>query len=377
MSKKIYITGLIIVIVIAIAVTLGVRSKESSVVRIGTLMPLSGPSASLGEWMQKGALSARDEINASGGINGKPLELVIEDDRCDGKVGVSAYKKFYSVDGIHYFAGPLCAAARMPVLKSAENDSALIITTGLAMTHGQNSTARTFNVLPSVSSVTNKVIDYSFVNLKTKKISLLKVNDEVGTETEFAFIENLKDRGITNPHIETFTKGTTDMRAELAKIMNDDSDTVFLAGFQSDNNVFMKQATDLGLKKTILTLSSIQTPVSATNNKGTGLALYYAHPSATESASARAFLAEYQKIDPSASIMSPVYLGSGYDAVMLLAKAIKQCGDDVTCSQAYISKLTDYPGANGSITFGEKGNVNSTEAIEIRVLKDGAFSKVM
>ncbi len=183
-------------------------------------------------------------------------------------------------------------------------------------------------------------------------------------------------RGIVSPHIEIYTKGTKDMRSEITKIMNDPSDTMLIVAFTPEYAVFMKQAQDLGLKKTLIALSPIQAPDVAAANKGTDLKLYYAHPSATESPSAQAFLKAYREKDPSASEMSPVYLGSGYDGVKVLAHAIAECNENISCAQKSISDLSEYPGANGAITFGDKGNINNAGSMEIRVLMDGAFSKV-
>lgn len=374
-SKKPIILS-VLVIVAVITLYFISRPQTESVIRIGALIPLSGPGATLGEWMQKGAFAARDEINATGGINGKLVEIVVEDDKCGGQTGIAAYRKMYDVDEIHYFAGPLCAAARIPVLKASEKDSALIVTTGLAVTYGQNTTAKTFNVLPNVSLIVEKILNYGFDSLGSKKVSLLSLDDEFGQETVIVFTEEMQKHGISNPHIEKFTKGTGDMRSQITKIINDSSDTVLVAGFTPDYAVFMKQAKELGLKKTILALSPIQAPDAANANKGTGLKLYYPHPSLTSSESAQKFLVEYQKKDPTASIMSPVYLGSGYDAVKIIAYAIGKCGDDASCAQKELAGLTNFPGANGNITFGNKGNINSAGSMEIRALENGTFSKV-
>ena len=375
-SKKPVLLIIIGVVVLLIAVYLVFKPADASTVRIGALIPLSGPGATLGEWMQKGVLAARDEINALGGINGKLIEIVIEDDKCGGQTGIAAYRKMYDIDKINYFAGPLCAAARIPVLKASESDTSLIVTTGLAVTYGQETTAKTFNVLPNVSLIVEKIISYGFESLESKNISLLSLDDEFGQETVIVFTEEMKKHGIANPHIEKFTKGTGDMRSQITKIINDPSDTVLVAGFTPDYAVFMKQAKDLGLKKKILALSPIQAPDAANANKGTGLKIYYPHPSLTSSDSAEKFLSEYQKKDPSASIMSPVYLGSGYDAVKIIAYAIEKCGNDTNCAQKELSSLSNFPGANGDITFGSKGNINSSGSMEIRVLENGVFSKV-
>jgi branched-chain amino acid transport system substrate-binding protein len=370
-------TNIIIIILIAsVAVCASFYIKNRDTVRIGVLVPLSGPGATLGQWMQKGVNAAQEEINANGGINGKKLELVIQDDGCVGATAIAAYRNIHDVKSIKYFVGPLCAAARVPVLKSSEADHTLLITTGLAVTYGQDTTAQTFNVLPSVSYITEKILKYAYASLDSKKISLLSLDDEYGKETDTVFVEKMKEQGVTKYNIEKFNKGTSDMRTQIIKLSKDDSDTVLVAGFTADYAVFMKQAAQIGLNKKIIALSPIQAPDAANANKGTGFTIYYPHPSSVDSSSAKEFLAEYKQKDPSVSEMSPVYLGSGYDAVKLLAIAISKCGDDTTCSTKQLASLSDYPGANGSITFGDKGNVNSSESIEIRKLENGMFSRV-
>jgi branched-chain amino acid transport system substrate-binding protein len=376
MNKKVAGFG-VVIIVLVILVSAFLNQKPAEAVHIGVLVPLSGPGATLGEWMKKGALTAQEEINLAGGINGRPVELVIEDDACTGATAINAYRKMSDIQKIHYFVGPLCAAARIPVLKSAEKDSSILITTGLAVTYGQEGIkAMTFNVLPSVNSIAQKIIAYAFEKIDTESMSLLAVDDEMGKETTLAFTSELAKRGINKPHVETFTKGTKDMRTQIVKIMSDPSDTVFVAGFTPDYALFIKQANELGLKKKIVGLSTVQSADIAQANIGTGLKIYYPHPQETDSASAKKFLEAYKKNDPSASTASPVYLGSGYDAVKVLAYAIEKCGDDVVCANRAISGLNKYPGANGDITFGQNGNVNSAESIEIRVLENGVFERV-
>ena len=132
-STKIFI-GLVVLVLIIIGVVATSHSVSPSTetIKIGVLSPLTGPAPILGEWMLEGNRLAAAEINANGDIQGKQIELVIEDDACSGKAGVSAYKKLHA-EGIAYFVGPLCGAARIPILQAAEGDGALLMTTGLAL----------------------------------------------------------------------------------------------------------------------------------------------------------------------------------------------------------------------------------------------------
>lgn len=273
----------IAVALVAVAVVYaGFYGKKEDTVRIGVLAPLSGAGATLGQWMQKGVIAAQNEINANGGIDGKKLEFVIQDDGCVGATAISAYRNMHDVGGVKYFVGPLCAAARVPVLKASEADGSLLITTGLAVTYGQDTTARTFNVLPSVGLITEKILTYAYASLNSKKISVLSVEDEYGKETDIVFAEKMKEMGVVNYNIEKFAKGTNDMRAQITKLSKDDSDTVLVTGFTAEYAVFMKQASQIGLNKKIIALSPIQAPDAANANRGTGLTIYYPHPASVE-----------------------------------------------------------------------------------------------
>lgn len=88
-------------------------TQAAATIRIGAIDPLTGPFAAYGEPVRDGMLLAVDEINAKGGINGRKIELLLEDDGGDPKVSVNAFTKLATVSKVPVIIGPLSSGASM------------------------------------------------------------------------------------------------------------------------------------------------------------------------------------------------------------------------------------------------------------------------
>ncbi len=376
-NKTKVIWGLIIFLLLIIGYKAFLREEKPETVKIGVIAPRTGLAASIGEWMVEGVELALQEINAAGGIHGQSVELVIEDDQCNGKKGVDAYQKLHALSGINYFVGPLCSASRVPTLEAAKNDKTVLITTGLALVTSPVTTAYTFNVLPSAWSVMQKILDFGVTTLAAKKISFLYVDDEYGKENHLATLDflNVPSRQLVT--VEKFTRGTADLRTQILKLKNDNSEVVAVVGYGPDYAVFLKQAKELGLTKPILATSNIQVPEASVASQQTGQTVYYSYPAVSNFQSVITFAEKYRRVKPDAPAILPMYIGSGYDALKILVGVLENCElDDSGCVKVALTQTNNYEGANGLISFDEKGNNSAGSAIEIRTLKNGEFGQV-
>ncbi len=330
----------------------------SGPIKIGVITPLTGPAARLGEWNLEGMNKAKDEINAIGGINSRLIELIVEDGKCTGSVGINAYKKLRDLDKVNYIVGPLCLAVRIPVLQIAGEDKVIIITTGLG--HSSDPTIRpyTFNVLPSVEAVAKRILEFAVKDLDYKKISILYSKDEYGVENEISIRKWAKELSLELVTVENHSRGAADLRTQILKFKNDDSEAVLATTYPADYAVFLKQARELGLNKQILAGSVLQAPDVAKIQAETGQKIYYSYPvTKTETPS--------------------IYVGSGYDSLKLLANALESCGvADVRCVEKVLASTRDYQGANGPITFDIRGNNAAANSIEIKILDKGKFQRL-
>lgn len=361
------------IVVLAILAVLFVRTWGDTTEKIGVLAPLSGPAAALGEWSRQGIVMAQNEINEKGGINGKKIELIIEDDVCDGKKSVDAFKKLHELQNIKFIIGPLCGAARIPVLSAANGSDVVMMTTGLAFAHQPVFNVPTFNVLPTVESVSDAIIEYGFNKLGYMKYSHLYSEDEYGKSNDAEVQSKISELGGTLISSESEARGSTDLRTQILKLKNNKSEAIIASTYGPDYAVLLKQARDLGMNKPILAISSIQTPEPAAADKATGQKVYYSYPASSDYPSVLAFAEKFRAANPKAPAFLPMYIGAGYDSFTLLAAALNSCNDGkVACVSKYLHDVK-YNGANGPVSFNEIGNNSNSSSIEIRVLEDGIF----
>jgi len=362
MNKKVNII-ILLVIVAAGLIWFGLnqsnQNKETEgPLKIGVIAPLTGPAARLGEWNLEGINKAKEEINTEGGINGRLIELIIEDGKCTGSVGINSYKKLRDLDRVNYIIGPLCLAVRIPVLKIAGEDKVVIITTGLGHSSDPSIRPYTFNALPSVEAVAKRIIEFAVKDLGYKKISLLYSQDEYGVENEISIKKLAKEFGLEIVTVEKHARGAADLRTQILKFKNDGSEAILATTYPADYVVFLKQSLELGLNKQILAGSVLQAPDVSKMQAETGQKIYYSYP-ITKSET------------PS------IYVGSGYDSLELLVNALKSCkAEDVRCVEKVLASTDNYQGVNGPITFDIRGNNAAANSIEIKVLDKGKFQRL-
>jgi len=109
-SKKITIISTVILAIALIAVFsfsqagtgfFSLQPEKEETIKIGAILPLSGKYGYIGGYMAEGLEMAKDEINSSGSVNGRKLEIVYEDSLADTKTGISAYQKLARIDGVN------------------------------------------------------------------------------------------------------------------------------------------------------------------------------------------------------------------------------------------------------------------------------------
>ena len=163
-SRIVFFAALVILLaLIIVLLSLGNTRETSNPNRIGVIVPLSGGAANLGEWALRGATIAKNEINEGGGIKGKPLEIIVEDDQCDGKLALTAFEKLTSTNDISVIVGPLCNAAALPVATPAKAKSVPIIAIGVTTESVRNSGEFTFTMLPPIESQTQKLAQFIII----------------------------------------------------------------------------------------------------------------------------------------------------------------------------------------------------------------------
>jgi branched-chain amino acid transport system substrate-binding protein len=217
--------------------------------KIGSLQPLSGAAAAGGKTALVGVQMAVDRINASGGINGRPVELIVADDESKPDVGRRKTEKLVVEDNVDVhlggFLSNICLAC-MPVFEEAKivNMISVCLDTTLTTTKCNRYSFRPYDYAPAQAVAFAPYL----VNKMGKKWHLAYADYSWGQSTRDAYADEIKKAGGTIVGTTGIPLGTADMTPFLSKITGD-FDGFFGIFFGKDGVTVGNQAYDLGLTK--------------------------------------------------------------------------------------------------------------------------------
>ncbi|HJZ29839.1 MAG TPA: ABC transporter substrate-binding protein [Hyphomicrobiaceae bacterium] len=217
--------------------------------KIGTLQPLSGTAAAGGKTALVGVQMAVDRINASGGINGRPVELIVADDESKPDVGRRKTEKLVEEDNVDVhlggFLSNICLAC-MPVFEEAKivNMISVCLDTTLTTTKCNRYSFRPYDYAPAQAVAFAPYL----VNKMGKRWHLGYADYSWGQSTRDAYADEIKKAGGTIVGTTGIPLGTADMTPFLSKITGD-FDGFFGIFFGKDGVTVGNQAYDLGLTK--------------------------------------------------------------------------------------------------------------------------------
>ncbi len=368
---------LLVVVVIIVIFVMGWKNNTSETpLKIGALYTLTGPLAAYGEFQKQSAELAVKNINDAGGINGQPVELLIEDTASDAKKGLDAYQAL-KTRGVKFFVveySPVAAAVR-PV---AITDGNFIISSG--------ATTPAFidnNTLSCRTTMTAKDIGpalaQQLINSNIKTTALLMPNNEFGKGISDEFTKVYVALGGTVTASEPFDAATSDFRTNITKLKTVMSTTGALITVNAANTAqtMLQQISNLGWNKPIYSdYNTIQNPVLQDKKLANGIVFvdwnYQSEPSNSDTPSVKAYKQAYlEQFGTHPSLPTAAY----YDGVKLALDAIKVVGESPQEVGNYISNLTDYPLITGKAKSFDT-DCQAQREYQIRKVENGLFVSI-
>ena len=312
---------------VSVVVACGEDAGEGAPYRIGVMESLTGTGETYGTVAYRAKIMAMDEINAAGGIDGRRLELVVEDSKCSAQDAISAYNKLTDVDGVKIILGTSCSGAMLGVAPLAEADG-VVLFSGLA-SNPDIGDAGDYIFRTQISDIE--------VGIRTGNVlwadgirTLVTITE--GTDyaegvrrTSVAQFEQNGGRVIAE---ERFASDTTDFRSQLTKLFNGSPDALHVAP-QSEftAGTIVKQARELGYQGPIYgeTITVGRTALDIADDAATGLKAITATAD-PDNAKAQEVLASFRERYDYLTL--PWHLGSAYDTVYIAAECLKQTNDD-------------------------------------------------
>ena len=197
-------------------------------VKIGVNQPLTGAVAASGNYILQGAKIAADEINAKGGINGKTIELVVEDNKSNPTESANVTEKLIVRDKVPVLMGAWGSTftlAAMP--KLMEYKVPMVVETSSSVKITKSGNPYVFRLAPTSEIEANEFAPY-IKQLNIKKADLLVVNNDWGRGAAAEFRRVLEANGVTVGKELIMDAAAQDMTSQLSDIRSDDADTLFV-----------------------------------------------------------------------------------------------------------------------------------------------------
>lgn len=359
-----------------LALTLASCSKaESNSVKIGGIFPLSGQVAVYGVECKNGVDLAIEEINAAGGINGKPVVLVSEDDEGNPDKTVNAFKKLSTKDGVKVVIGSLTSGCTQAITTLSQASKVVQIApaaTAPVITDAGDFIFRACFIDPFQGTVGGK---FAAETLGKKRAAILY---DIGNDYSVGLADNFKiaftKAGGSIVSEESYATNDKDFNAQLTKIKNANPDVVYLPDYYGTVALIAKQLRAQGINVPMVGADGWD---GLTSNAGDEvLGGYYSNHYAVDSTEpavkkfVESFRAKYNK-DPNS------FAALGYDCVYLIRDAIVAAGaeDSIAVRDALAKTDGDY--VTGHLTFDEKHNpIKSAVMLELVKADDGTLKTV-
>jgi len=378
----------IVVIVALVLCCVSSASFAGEPIKVGAFFALSGPAANIGTPTKLVAQMAVDKINKEGGINGRPIELVIGDTESDPAKAAVIAKKFIFNDKVAAIIGPTTTAEGMSVKKIVEEAGVptFMAVGGDPVIMGGNFGAYTyvFKSPQRSSTAVRKLYGY----LKTKgltKIALFTASDSFGKDG-LGWLERLAPEfGITLAAKESFGPADTDMTAQLTKIRNAAPQAIVSWTIGPVGSIVAKNKAQLGITTPLFQCHGLPDPkyieLAGKASEGdrmpatklmVGDALPGSDPQKKVITDFIALYRDVYKYDKE----FPINTHSGYawDAISIVANAMKKAGTDPKALRAAIEQTTGYVGISGvyNLTAEDHNGLDVDSMVMVQV-KDGKF----
>ncbi len=336
-------------------------------IQLGMIGHFSGEYASYGVPMLQAAELAIKKINDDGGINGRPLQLVTEDDVSNATTAATAMNKLIHIDNLNYILSAESSGVASVVAPLAENNGRLLMIT-LGSSPGLTDVGKyIFRTVPSDAYQAvemNNLIDNT---IKSKKVAGLYLNDAYGRG-----IQKIIDQDSNVPHVdnEFFNENDTDVRTQLTKIKASGADTLVVVA-HSEYPYILKQIKELQVPVTIITSETFKDEkmLSDSGAAAEGIYVSFMPPQVDYAGFSQAFQATYAEA-PSA------YSMYAYDGVVALAKALGEAKDAANVEQVRNALLgIRLNGASGQVGFSSDGD-RAGSIYTAYLVKNGHFQEV-
>ncbi|HHT05224.1 MAG TPA: ABC transporter substrate-binding protein [Hydrogenispora sp.] len=372
MKKKMIALGALVVVLVVVILLVTGRGG-SDTLKIGTIMSTSGPVSHFGSQCRDAMLMAVDEFNARGGVLGKQVELIVEDDEKNPEKTMNALVKLVTKDKVKAVLGALTSDCTLAITQEAQRRGVLLFTPTSTNDMVTDAGDLIFRSCFKDSFQGQVMAQFAVENLKATKAAVLyDMNNDYSTGLTKSFEETFAALGGTVVASESYAGGDKDFNAQITKIKAAAPDVLFLPDYYNTVSLIINQVRNQGLDAVLLGPDGWDELVGQAGEEAVGGYFCNHYSPDAEDDDVQEFVRKYRErygITPNA------LAALGYDAAYILLEAIERAGtDDPQALKAALME-TNKKYVTGHITFDENHNpVKSTTILKVIQGADGKLA---
>ena len=371
-------TAMLVIFVMTSVMIIGfalIGCETKNEIKVAVAGPFTGPIAAFGEMIKRGAQLKAKEINAAGGVNGKTLTLVFEDDTGKDKEAslvaerIASNRQILAVVG-HFNSS--CSLAGKPIYQRAGIVELSPGSTNVRVAAGSDWTFRNIYRDDFQAAFAAKYIKNVLGDIQ--KVAIFFDNDDYGRGLKESFAAAAIELGLEIVGMEAYDRDNTDFKAQLTSIKAKQPDLIFLSGLYSQAGLIVSQAREGGSTAQLFGADGVDSPdflaIAGDAAEGTYVTTPFVFRSDDPKAQKMAVAFEEMH-----GVAPDTWAALTYDAVGMIVEAIETSGENRKAIRDHLASIDSpekgYDGITGLTYFDENGDCS--KPAYVKIVKDGQF----
>ena len=328
----------------------GVVFAQDNPVKFGVSLPMTGDFAEYGEFILNGVKLAIEQANTEGGVDGKQIELVVEDSRGDPKEAVLIAERFVANSEILLEVGDFTSSSSMAAAPIYEGAGLAQVAPTASHPEYSQLGDNMIRVVAMQQAESQYLAKWAAGDLNVKTVATIYVNNDWGVVANEAFAAEARAQGIEVLTEEATTPGEKDFAAVVTKIKNMKPDAVYIAGQYTETSAILNQARRGRFQPLFINSGAPQSPelIELAGSAAEGLvaaALYFAdNPEPVSAGFTADFETAYGK-------RPNLFAALGYDAGLLAVHGARNSDGERANVAPSILDLSGFQGATGGFDY--------------------------
>lgn len=374
--RRVLVVSLAILLLIAPAVGFGAKPP----IKMGAVMRLS-IGGEQGIPCRDGVVMAVDEVNRAGGINGRKVDLIVEDEKDSPTAAVNAVQKLINVDKVVAIVGPMTSGAMMAAAKSSEDAKVVDISPTSTTPQLSGLGAYLYRGCSRIDTQAKALTKYVAETWKPRTVAIFYSNEPYGKFSDKFFSKEFENLGIKVVAREAFNRGARDFKAELTKIKAANPDILFIPGYTPETAPAAAQARQLGMNQKILGVygDMDRTYIKLAGPGAQGHIIAGEYDEGYNTPKNQRFKKDYEAlVEKTKNPYNIMFAALGYDSASMILAGMQKNGPTSEGIKKFLDTVKDFDGVTGKLSFDKTHDLvrAGTEGVYILEVKGDRYVKL-